>query len=195
LFASDQTYPSISIGGGVFLLAVIFGAIFWIVKHPEQVINRLTSLLDGIRGLSQEQIRNTASSVIQSLEAVSSARRLGVTLLLSSGAWACFLVFQFLVLVALPLNLPTQQMWLIAAVVLAVMPPSINVMLIVYQVVVIVLLRTFQLTDTTTAIVYAITLHLIQMICWLILGIWAQKQTGQSLKLLAHNIRSQVVQQ
>jgi hypothetical protein len=195
LFSSNQMDPGISIGGGLVLLVGIFAAILWIVKHPEKVVNRLASLLTGVRGLSQDQISSTASSVIQSLQAVSSARRLGFSLLLSSGAWACFLVFQFLVLAALPLDLPTHQMWLIAAVVLAVMPPSINVMLIVYQVVVTVLLITLNLTDNTTALAYAITLHLIQMICWLILGLWSKRQTGQNLRQLAHNVKSRVAQE
>jgi hypothetical protein len=195
LYTSDETEPTVSIGGGLLLLGVIFAAILWIVKHPKQVVNRLASLLTGIGGLSQEQISSTASTVIESLEAVSSARRLGFSLLLSAGAWACFLVFQFLVLVALPLNLPNRQMWLIAAVVLAVMPPSINVLLIVYQVVVTLLLITLQLTDNTTAITYAITLHLIQMICWLILGMWSKHQTGQSFRQLAQNIRNRVTHQ
>jgi hypothetical protein len=187
--------PGMSVGGGLILLVGIFAAILWVVKHPQKVVNRLSSLLTGVRGLSQEQINSTASSVIESLEAVSSARRLGFSLLLSSGAWACFLLFQFLLLAALPLNLPTQQMWLIAAVVLAVMPPSINVMLIVYQVVVTVLLITLNLTDNTTALAYAITLHLIQMICWLILGLWSKRQTGQNLRQLAHNVKSRVAQE
>jgi hypothetical protein len=192
LFTSKQTYPSMSIGLGVLLLVVVFSVIFWIVKHPEQAINSLASRLGGLRGLSEEQIRHTALNVIQSLDAISSARRLGITFSMSFSTWACFLIFQFLVLAALPLNMPTQQMWLIAAVVLAVMPPSINVMLIVYQVVVTILLTTLRLTDTTTALTYAITLHLIQMIVWLILGVWAQTQTGQSLKQLAQSIRSRV---
>jgi uncharacterized protein (TIRG00374 family) len=192
LFTSKQTYPSVSIGLGVFLLVAVFGAIFWIVNHPEQAINSLASRLGGLRGLNEEQIRGTASSVIQGLEAISSARRLGITFSMSFGTWACFLAFQFLVLAALPLDMPTQQMWLIAVVVLAVMPPSINVMLIVYQLVVTILLTTLRLTDTTTALTYAITLHLLQMIVWLILGIWAQTQTGQSLKQLAQSIRRRV---
>jgi len=80
-------------------------------------------------------------------------------------------------------------MLLIAAVVLTVMPPSINVMLIVYQVVVTVLLVTFRLTDTTTAITYAITLHLIQMICWIVLGSWSVRQTDSSFSQLVQEMR------
>ena len=76
-----------------------------------------------------------------------------------------------------------------AAVVLTVMPPSINVMLIVYQVVVTVLLATLQLADTTTALTYAITLHLVQMVCWLVLGSWSIRQTGFSIAQLVQAVR------
>src|SRR5262245_1973609 len=69
LFSSAQMDPGMSVGGGLILLVGIFAAILWVVKHPEKVVNRLSSLLVGVRGLSQEQINSTASSVIESLKA------------------------------------------------------------------------------------------------------------------------------
>jgi hypothetical protein len=160
-----------------------------VTRHPDRVVNSIAARLGRVRFVSEEQVRSTAATMLQGLDAVSSANRLIVSLLLSYATWASFFIFQFLVLVALPLNLPVDQMLLISAVVLTVMPPSINVMLLLYQVVVTVLLATFQLTDTTTALVNAITLHLIQMICWIVLGSWSVRLTDLSFSQLIEMVR------
>ena len=189
LVARMQTNTNVAVGGGGFLLVVMFGAIFLVMRHPDQVVNSVAPRLGRVRYFSEEQVRTTATSMLQGLEAISSAGRLIVSLLLSYATWSCFLIFQYLVLAALPLDMPADQMLLIAAVVLTVMPPSINVMLIVYQIVVILVLVSFQLTDTTTALTYAITLHLIQMICWIVLGSWSVRQTDLSFSQLIQAVR------
>jgi len=192
LISSEQTHPTTSVGGTLILLIALFGAIFWTVRHREWVIDSLTFRLTRWGYFKEEQIRSTASTMLQSLDAVSSTRRLLISVLLSYAAWLSFFIFHYLVLAALPLNLSTNQMLLIAAAVLVVMPPSINVMLIVYHIVVIVLLVTFQLTNTTVAATYAITLHLVQMICWTILGMWASRQTGLKRQQIINAVKSYV---
>jgi hypothetical protein len=189
LVSAMRASPNITIGGSVLLLIIMFGAIAWVVKHPERVINGMTATLGRLRYLSEERVRNLTSSALQGLENINSARRVAVGLLLSYAAWTCFLIFQYLVLAALPLNLPVQQMWLIAAVVLTIMPPSINVMLVVYHLVVLFLLTSLRLTDSTTAVTYAIILHLIQMVCWIVLGSWSMRQVNLSLSQLVQAVR------
>lgn len=189
LVAKMQTHSDVAVGGGGFLLLAMFGAIFLVMRHREGVVNILALRLGKVKYLNEEQVRSTATSMLQGLEAISSAGRLIISLLLSYAAWTLFFIFQVLVLAALPLDLPLDEMLLIAAVVLTVMPPSVNVMLLVYHIAVILVLVMFELTDTTTAAVYAITLHLIQMICWLILGGWSVRQTGFSVSQLVQSVK------
>lgn len=189
LLASEQTHPSTSVGGSLLLLLVIFGAIIWITHHRERVVNSLASLVSNLGYASEEKVRSTAGNMFQSLEAVGSTRRLVVSLLLSYATWTSFLIFQYLVLAAIEFGLPASQMWLVAAAVLVVMPPSVNVLLILYQLVVIGVLVAFQLTDTRTAVIYAIGLHLIQMICWVILGSWALNRTGLTLRHMMEMVK------
>jgi hypothetical protein len=195
LVASQQTQPSTSIGGSLFLMIVIFGAIIWITHHRDRVVNSLASLLSNRGYASEDKVRSTAANMLRSLEAVSSTTRLMVSLLLSCAAWASFLIFQYLVLAGIASGLPAIQMWLIAAAVLAVMPPSVNVMLIVYHFVVIGVLITFQLTDTTTAVIYAIFLHFIQMVCWIILGRLALNRAGLTLRQMMKEVKEHIRQQ
>jgi hypothetical protein len=195
LLASEQTNPSTSVGGSLFLLLVIFGTIIWITRNRERVVNGLASRVSRWGYASEEKVRSTAVSTLQSLEAVSSTRRLMVSLLLSYATWISFLIFQYLVLAAITVNLPSIQMWLIAVVVLAVMPPSVNVLLIIYHIVVIGVLVALQLTDTTTAVIYAVFLHFIQMVCWNILGRSALHRTGLTLRQMMDEVKEHARQQ
>ena len=192
LLSSQEMQPVISVGGTIVLVIALFGAIFWTVRHREQVIDTLASRLSRWGYSNEEQIRSTASSMLQSLDTVSSTHRLIISLLLSLAAWISFYAFYYLVLTALPLPLAITQRLLAAAVVLVVMPPSVNVMLIVYHFVVIAVLVTFQLTTPNIAAAYAITLHLVQMICWIILGSWASRQTGLNRQQMINAVKSYV---
>ena len=131
LLSSKQVQPAISVGGTAVLVNALFGAIFWTVRHRKQVIEVLAARLSRWGYANEAQIRSTAAAMLQSLDAVSSTRRLIISLLLSLAAWVSFYAFYYLVLAALPLPLATNQRLLTAAAVLVVMPPSINVMLVV----------------------------------------------------------------
>lgn len=192
LLSATQVQPAISVGGMVVLVVALFGAIFWTVRHRTQVIDVLALRLSRWGYSNEAQIRSTASAMLQSLETVSSPRRLITSLLLSVAAWISFYAFYTLVLATLPLPLTANQRLLTAAVVMVIMPPSINVMPIVYHGVVIASLITFQLANPTVAVTYAIILHLVQMIWWIILGSWASRQTGQNRKELINAIKGYI---
>ena len=188
VFATGKD-PLRSVLGNLIVLIVAFSVLYWLLKHREKVVNWLVSLLTGFKGISETQIRDTASDLLEGLDAVGSTRRLVVSLLLSCIAWAAFFVFQFLVINALPVSFSTNQKLLIAAAVLAIMPPSVNVMLIVYQVVVIMSLVAFQLTDTTTATAYSIVLYLVMLFSWAILGGWSYTQTDLKFSQLTSAVK------
>lgn len=188
VFATGQE-PLKSVSGSLVMLLIVFGLLFWLLNHREAVVNRLVPWVTGFRGISETQVRSTTLSVLHGLDAIGSARRLIVSLLLSGVAWAAFFGFQFLVITALPVPFSTNQRLAIATAVLAIMPPSVNVMLIVYQVVVIVSLVAFQLTDATTATAYSIALYLIMLICWAILGGWSYTQTDLRFSQLVDEVK------
>lgn len=191
LLSAQRTDPNLSIAGSVILLVVAFGAIFWILRHRENVIHWLADKLGHTRFTNEQQVRSTASSLLDGLEIISSTRRLLYMLFISVVMWACFLAFQYLVLSALVPNFAPLQTLLIASVVLMVMPPSINITPIFYQVVVIAVLTIFNLTDLTLAIVYAIALHLIMMLFWLVAGRLSLDQTGLTLRQLLQEVKDQ----
>jgi len=192
LLAGQETGTSVSITSGLVLLVLTFVSIILVIRYKERVVTCLATQLSRTRGLDEEQIRSTASTVIAGLETISSTRRLMISLLLSYAAWICFLIFQYLVLDSLPLRLSVIQMWLIAAAVMAVMPPSINIIPILYHVVVILLLTTTQLTNVTVAVVYAILLHLLITINWTVLGNWSLIRNHLRLGQLVEAAKAQI---
>ena len=188
VFATNQD-PFSSVGGSLIFLTVGFGVLFWLLNHRESVVNRLALRLTGFRGISETQVRSTASSMLQGLDAIGSASRLILSLLLSCTAWAFFFVFHYLVISALPVSLSTNEKLAVAVAILAVMPPSVNVMLIIYQVVVILVLLALGLTDGATALVYSIVLYLMMLMFWAILGGWSYSQTDLRFSQLVAEVK------
>lgn len=189
LFASKDTEPSLSAGGGLLMLVLAFGFIFWLIHHQETVVDGLVARLSKFQIVDEDQVRNAAATMLDGLSVVNSTRRLIVSLLLSALAWCGFLLFYYLVLDALVANVSVTQMLLVAVVTLMVMPPSINVMLIVYHVTVVFALSLFQLASPTNALAYAIVLHFIQMCCWLIFGSLSLRRTNLRLQQLVDLVK------
>lgn len=190
LFASKETQPSLSAGGGLLILILAFSLIFWLLHHQEKVVEGVVSRLSRFPVVQEVQVRNAATTMLDGLTVVNSIQRLMISLLFSALAWCGFLLFYFLVLDALVSDVPVTQMLLVATVTLMVMPPSINVMLIVYHVAVVFALSIFQLASPTNALAYAIVLHFIQLCCWLIFGSLSLRRTNLSLRQLIVSIKT-----
>jgi hypothetical protein len=164
--------------GNIFLLLFVFGAVFLMVTYRQQVANGLDGLLRRFSKMNEAQRKNMTNNLINGLETLSSKRRLAITLALSLAVWSCFFVFQFLILDALPVDLSFQQMVLAAGVALTIMPPTNNFTLGFYHAVVISTLLMMGLTTSATAVVYAISIHLLLLTGWVILGRWSFIRTG-----------------
>ncbi len=189
LFTAENSSRDVSIGFGLLVVVLVLGLMIWLLRHRERVIELLATRLGQTQYLSEDQVRSTASSMLTGLEAVNSTRRLLISLLLSATSWAGYFGFYVLVLLALEPSISTAQAGVVAGVALVIMPPSINVMLIVYHLVLVAVLLLFQLTDPAFALVYAIVLHTIQTLWWLITGSWGIHQTDFSLSELVQSAR------
>lgn len=190
LLAAQQTNPTIGIGGSLLMLIAAFSAIFWILNHKDTVVDWLANNLGHARFVNEEQVRSTATGMLDGLEIISSGQRLIYVLFISIIMWTCFLAFQYLILTALISNFAPLQTLLIASVVLMMMPPSINLTPIIYHIVVIAVLTVFNLTDVTLAIAYALMLHLLMMGFWLVAGRLGLHQTGHTLKQLVQAVKN-----
>ena len=169
--ANANAYGTILVYLG--LLAVAIVGLIWIRNHNELVTDKLSAWLGRLPRLNEAQVRKVVGNFLQGLTYAGSTRHVVVGLLLSITMWAFFLVFQSLVLVAVPPALPATDAVLIALAVLVVIPPSSPAMIGLYQAIVIGLLVGLSLMDINRATAYAILLFLPQLVIWLVLGILA----------------------
>jgi hypothetical protein len=189
LLAAENTSPDVSIGTGLVVVLVVLGLMTWLLRHRERVVEVLATRLGHTKYLSEDDIRSTASSMLSGLEAVRSARRLLISLLLSAISWIGYFGFYFLVLQALAPPFSTVQAAVVAGAALVTMPPAINVMPVFYHLLIVSVLLVFDLADPALSLVYAITLHAIQAIGWTIFGSLGVRQTDFSLSELVQAAR------
>lgn len=164
-------------------IILAFAALSLVLKYPQQVVDKISRWTGKIvPRLSEEKVRSSLAKLLQGLEEVSSTRQLITGLLIGIVMWGFFLVFQTLVAVAMLPNLPTINAIAMGLAVLTVIPPSTPAMFGLYQAAAIGGLLVFGLGDATTATSYSILLYLPQLLCWLLLGSWAQHRTHLKLR-------------
>jgi uncharacterized protein (TIRG00374 family) len=173
-----------SIAGPLIFIVAVFGLLAWLLKRREQVAAALARGLERLPWFSEDKAQEIASNLLQGLAAAGSWRRLASLIGLSLMMWACFFGFQFLALVALSPDLPVRHMLLVSAVVMVAIPPSAPMMLGIYEAIVIGAIAAFQLLEPEMATAYAVVLHLPQMLCWTVLGMWSYSQTNIRLSML-----------
>ena len=103
--------------------------------------------------------------------------------------WGCFWLFHYLVFLALPIGLTTQEMLTLAAAALVVVPPSSPGMIGVYQGILVGFLILFRITDSYALTAYAILVFAVQLILWIILGSWGLISTRLNLGDLINQTR------
>ena len=174
---ADVTSTILSNGG---IIVVFIGALVWVTKHQETVVDHVARWLAHLPWFTEAQVRKTAGAWLKNLSYAGSVRHLVVGLLISIVTWLFFLAFQYLTLVAIdpPRATIDHQILITALGVLILIPPSSTAMIGLYHSVVIGALVGFRLLDVSTATAYAILLHLPQMVFWLLAGMWALNQTN-----------------
>ena len=163
-------------------IVLAFVALSLVLKYPQQVIDKASEWISKlVPRLSREKVRGVLANLLQGLEEVSSTRQLIVGLLIGIVMWGFFLIFQTLAAVAMLPNLPIIDAIAMGLAVLTVIPPSTPAMFGLYQAAAIGGLLVFGLGNTTTSTSYSILLYLPQLVCWILLGSWAQRRTHLKL--------------
>jgi len=175
---------AVSILIGVLLIAAVLGFIIWLGRNPDRFIPRVSDLLTRLPGMQGERLRGALTDLHIGLTSIGSWRSMLAALLLSFIMWSCFLVFQYLGFQALPIDLTNREMLTLAAAALVVLPPSAPAMIGVYQGVLVAFLLLFRIADSSTLTAYAILVFAVQLIIWLVLGVWGLLRTHLRLREL-----------
>jgi hypothetical protein len=183
----SEAYSSILIGA--VLIAAVLGFMIWLVRHPEKVLPAISRLLSYLPGMRGERLEQSLVDLQAGISTLGSTRSVLYALLLSLIMSSCFLAFQYLGFLAMPIDLTTQEMVTLAAAALVVLPPSAPAMLGVYQGVLVGFLILYRITDSTTLTAYAILVFAVQLFLWIILGVWALMRTQMGLGELVQQSR------
>jgi uncharacterized protein (TIRG00374 family) len=167
----SQAFSSIVIGG--LLILAVLGFMTWLIRHPDKVLPGISRLLSGLPGMRGERLEKSLADLQVGISTLGSTKSILYALLLSLIMSSCFLVFQYLGFRAMPVDIKTQEMLILAAATLVVLPPSAPAMIGVYQGVLVGFLMLFRITDSSTLTAYAILVFAVQIIVWVVLGTWA----------------------
>jgi len=171
-----------SLAGSILMVIALLGGLVWLVNHLDQAFTVLARWLGSMPRMNEEQVRRTLEKVREGLETAGSTRGLLVGLLYSLGILLCFTLYHYLAWAALPLDLSWRQMLILSMAALVVLPPTSPLMLGIYQVTLVGGLAFLRIVDINILTAYALLVHGMQLIFWLIAGSWALSRTKISLR-------------
>lgn len=181
---------------GSLLIVAILGFLTWFVRHPERIITWLSGLITRLPDMRGERLQRAMTDLQEGMTAINSLKGTLIALLLSLVMWSFFLIFQYLVFKALPVDLTDREMLTLAAGALVVLPPSAPAMIGVYQGILVAFLLLFRITGATTLTAYALLVFAVQLVIWLVLGSWGLIRThmkiGDLLTLTRDVVRGDV---
>ena len=168
---------------GLFIVLTFVG-IIWLVNHAEQAVNKIGGWLKQLPFFDAERVDPILAEIQVGVKEVGSNRTLVIGMLYSIIMWALFVVFLILAWYALPVVLTPREMIILAIASLVFVPPSAPGMIGVYQGVMVSSLLLLRITDVTTLTAYSILVFTIQLLFWVIMGIWALTRTDLKLNEL-----------
>ncbi len=177
--ALDTTW---SLVGSVLMVAALLGGLVWLVNHLDQAFAVLARWLGSMPRMSEEGVRQTLEKVREGLETAGSTRGLLVGLFYSLAILVFFTIYHYLAWAALPLDLSWRQMLILSMAALVVLPPTSPLMIGVYQVTLVGALAFLRIVDINILTAYALLVNGMQLIFWLITGIWSLSRTKISLR-------------
>lgn len=171
-----------TIAGGLGLIIIALALIALALRDPQATQVRLAGWIDRLPFLKGTQAEDLVSGLMSGLNDAGTPKQLVIGWLCSLLMWTFFLFYQLFGLLALDLGLPWQVSLGICLSALAVAPPSAPAMPGTYHASIVAALALLTNIDGATLTAYAILLHITQMVCLSILGMWALTRLNLSLR-------------
>jgi len=187
--SGENQGANIVTGAAVIFAAVIF--IFWLVRNQEKVILPLSRLFGRLPRLNEARVRGVLEELLSGLSSASTPRQLFVGLLLSAITWGFFYGFHLFTLLSIATELPPQELAGMAALALAVAPPSAPAMIGIFHGVLIGALSLAWPRQVTLITAYALLLHAVQLFFWTPTGLWGLTRVDFRLSALLSQRQAQ----
>jgi uncharacterized protein (TIRG00374 family) len=176
LISSSQVFSGWNILWILFIVG-LFVVIIRFSNRAGEYMPRISDYLSRIPRVNEEKMQGTLDNLEEGISTVGTTRRLLTALSYSILMWSGFLVSFAIILNAAQIELKLLDALAVSAAVLVVLPPSTPAMIFVYQGLLVTLLLPFKVAEASNLLVYAILIFSVQMIFWLLTGIWGLKNT------------------
>ena len=162
----------LALAGNLAVVTVIFVLMFWVISRPVQFEKILVGWAVRIPGLETGKTQTFISRLVQGFVLAGSPARFLAAFGMSIVMWACFFMFQALVLVAMNLGLEVREITALSLAALALAPPSAPAMPGIYHGVIVAGLSLLSILNVSSMTAYAILAHAMYLVLWLPLGMW-----------------------
>lgn len=162
------------------ILIILFAGFVRIASHSEDYAPRLKGWIARQPWGKSKSIQNAYSDISAGISTVGTPHRLISSLLFSLLMGALFLIGYLKLFEAVGLKSDTPTLLALAAGVVFFLPPSTSQMFLVYLSLLVTALASLPVIDVNTALVYGVFALGIQLVFWVIAGIWglAHKRLG-----------------
>ena len=172
-----------AVSAAVLIVLFAFGVLFWMVTHPEPVLEHWPPRLARLPRLSEAGVRTQLEGLLDGLSNVASARRLAAVMLWSLLAWVIFWLFHLFVLLAFQSTLSVRDTLAIAFGSLALAPPSAPSQPGLYNAAIVLPLSLVGF-DKILLTSYTVLLQGVQIIWMTALALWGLAKMGTSAREL-----------
>jgi uncharacterized protein (TIRG00374 family) len=165
------------LGTAAILLFAIPAFLMWFTRNASTAVPRIITRSARLPDLSKEKLREAMDDFQNNVSTMRAARGITTSVIYSLAMWGLFLLFYASGFQALGLERNIEQIFAMAATVLAVLPPSTPAMIGVYQGIVVAILLPFGNFDVSGATAYALLMFGAQLLIWIVLGVWGFRST------------------
>lgn len=170
-------------------VVVLLLILFLLAKNSQRVRPYLARGLVHLPRVTPERAEQLTNSITRTLEEIASFRRFGVSLFLRILIWFFSLMFYFYSFEAMNIEVKAPHL-LIPLSIMVVAPPTSPMMIGVFHGAVIAILGTLKLLDADWAAAYAVILHFVQMVIFIILGVIGLRRLNLKFFTIFKEIRS-----
>jgi uncharacterized protein (TIRG00374 family) len=181
------TISPYSLAFGLALTGTIIFGLSWLVNHPERALKIFPQLISKIPKVTEKKAYEIVDGLLDGLSSVSSTRRMIQAIGLTLAVWTSFWLFNYLSLLALNIDLDSQQMLILSLGALGLAPPSAPTSPGIFHASVVVPLSVSGVAEEVLTS-YAIIMHASHMVWMLGFGIIGVIWGGLSIRELLSSV-------
>jgi len=189
LVAADSGDAQRPILISILVVTGIIVLLFVLARNSDRLQTPLANGLARLPRLSSARAEGMAAKITLTLGHIASIRRFGMAFLLTALVWFFALLFYFFSFQSMNIDLTVPHLF-VALAAMIVAPPTSPMMIGVFHGAVIAVLGTLNYMDADGAALYAVQLHIVQMVLLIVLGVIGMRRMNLQFGAIIKEIRA-----